>query len=392
MRGSPGIVVDVVLVLAAIVTAGVRGPRPFGTIVGPPPKGPRITDQPTADEPVEPDDAAPARPPLRDRVEARARRVGDAARQRHEVLLERTSWAQVATAVGRRHIAANGSMMAGYLAYRLFLLLLPMGAIVVALAGFDRAASESTTEHLRLGQVLANTIAQAGEDAQRSRLPLLITGLVAFAVAAWGLLGALQYTSAVAWQIPTRRFPGKGRAFLRLAGSLLLFGGVLYISMVVRRAGIVAGLAGSLANTLGTFVAYLGLGWILPRRCKEWFWLIPGAAVSAVGYLGLQAFAAFYLPEKLANASATYGALGITLTVLTYLFVVGVLLWMLLLVDAVVWEQRRDDPPGLLRRIADKVPLPTTTFGSGYVGEDDVAETVGGPLQSFRNASMADRD
>ena len=133
MRGSPGIVGDVVLVLAAIVTAGVRGPRPFGTIVGPPPKGPRITDQPTADEPVEPDDAAPARPPLRDRVEARARRVGDAARQRHEVLLERTSWAQVATAVGRRHIAANGSMMAGYLAYRLFLLLLPMGAIVVAM-------------------------------------------------------------------------------------------------------------------------------------------------------------------------------------------------------------------------------------------------------------------
>ena len=48
--------------------------------------------------------------------------------------------------------------------------------------------------------------------------------------------------------------------------------------------------------------------------------LVPGLVE------GLQAFAAFYLPEKLANASATYGALGITLTVLTYLFVVGALL------------------------------------------------------------------
>ncbi len=283
-------------------------------------------------------------------------------------------------------------MMAGYLAYRLFLLLLPLGAIVVALAGFDRTASQTTSEHLRLGQAIAKTIAQAGQDAQRSRLPLLITGLVAFAVAAWGLLGALQYTSATAWQIPTRKFPGKGRVFLRLAGSMLVFAAVLYVSMIVRRLGLVAGMAGSVANTLGTFVGYMGLGWILPRRCKEWFWLIPGAAVSAVGYLGLQAFAAFYLPGKLANASATYGALGITLTGLSYLFVVGLLLWLMLLVDAVVWEQRRDDPPGLLRRIADKVPLPTTTFGSGYVGEDDVAETVGGPLQSFRNASIADRD
>ncbi len=274
--------------------------------------------------------------------------------------------------------------MAGYLAYRLFLLLLPLGAIIVALAGFDRTASRTTSDHLRLGQAVTNTIAQAGQDAQRSRLPLLITGLFAFTVAAWGLLGALQYTSAVAWQIPSRKFPGKSRVFLRLAGSLLVFAAVLYVSMIVRRAGLVAGLAGSLANTLGTFVAFMGLGWILPRRCKEWFWLIPGAAVSAVGYLGLQAFAAFYLPGKLANASATYGALGITLTGLSYLFLVGVLVWIMLLVNAVVWELRRDDPPGLLRRIADKVPLPTTSFGSGYVAEGEIAETVGGPLQSLR--------
>ena len=280
----------------------------------------------------------------------------------------------------------------GLLAYRLFLLVLPLGAIIVALAGFDVAASQDTSDHLRLGEAIAKTIAQAGQDAERSRLPLLITGMVAFAVAAWGLLGALQYTSALAWRIPTRKFPGKGRAFVRLAGSLLLFGLVIYISMVVRRAGLVAGLAGSVANTLGVFVGYLGLGWILPRRCKEWFWLLPGAAVSSVGFLVLQAFAAFYMPGKLAGASATYGALGITLSVLTYLFLVGVLLWLMLLVDAVVWEHRRDDPPGILRRIADKVPLPTTSFGSGYVPEDEVADTVGGPLQSFRNASMADRD
>ena len=316
----------------------------------------------------------------------------DAVRVRHEELMERTSWAQIATAVGRRHVASNGSMISGLLAYRLFLLVLPLGAIIVALAGFDQATSQDTSSHLRLGEAIGKTIAQAGQDAQRSRLPLLITGLVAFAIAAWGLLGALQYTSAVAWQIPSRKFPGKARAFVRLSGSLLLFGLVIYVSLVVRRAGLVAGLAGSVANTLGVFVACLGLGWILPRRCKEWFWLLPGAAASSVGFLGLQAFAAFYLPGKLADASATYGALGITLSVLTYLFLVGVLLWTMLLVDAVVWEQRRDDPPGLLRRIADKVPLPTTTFGSGYVGEGDVADTVGGPLQSLRNASIADRD
>jgi hypothetical protein len=70
----------------------------------------------------------------------------------------------------------------------------------------------------------------------------------------------------------------------------------------------------------------------------------------------------------------------------------AVLLWFMLLVDSVVWEHRRDDPPGILRRIADKVPLPTTSFGSGYVGEAEVADTVGGPLRSFGSGSMVDRD
>ncbi len=283
-------------------------------------------------------------------------------------------------------------MMAGYLAYRLFLLMLPLAVIVVALAGFDQSASESTSEHLRLGEALTSVIAQAGTDAQRSRGPLLVTGLVAFTIAAWGLLGALQYTAATAWQIPTRRFPGKGRVFVRLAASLLVFGVVLYVSLVVRRAGLWAGMAGSLANTIGAFVGFLGLGWILPRRCKEWFWLLPGAAVSAVGYLLIQAVAAFYLPGKLSNASATYGALGITLTLLTYLFLIGALLWFVQVVNAVVWEQHRHDPPGLLRRIADRIPIPTTTFGSGYVGEGEDAETVGSALASVRNASIADRD
>ena len=322
----------------------------------------------------------------------RLRHRGDQLRARHHELRRRTTWVDLATRVLQRHVDSTGSMMAGYLAYRLFLLLLPLAVVVVALAGFDGAASASASEHLRLGQALGNMIAQAGEDAQRSRFPLLLTGLFGFTIAAWGLLGALQYTSAAAWEIPTGRFPGKGRAFVRLAASLLLFAVVLYVSFIVRRAGVVAGMAGSLANTLGAFVGFVGLGWILPRRCREWFWLLPGAATSAGGYLVVQAVAAFYLPEKLSNASATYGALGITVTILAYMFFIGFLLWLSPLVNAVVWEQRRDDPPGVLRRIADRVPLPTTTFGSGYVPEGEDADTVGNALASVRNPAMRDSD
>ncbi|HMS89086.1 MAG TPA: hypothetical protein PKE56_11610, partial [Acidimicrobiales bacterium] len=72
----------------------------------------------------------------------------------------------------------------------------------------------------------------------------------------WGLLGGVQVTAARVWQIPTARFPSKGRAFVRLCGSLLLFALVFYVSAVVRRLGVVAGLAGSLAGFTSFAVAF----------------------------------------------------------------------------------------------------------------------------------------
>jgi uncharacterized BrkB/YihY/UPF0761 family membrane protein len=277
----------------------------------------------------------------------------------------------------RRFKASDGSVLAGYLAYRLFLMLIPLVAILVAVAGFARSETAQAVEHLELGAAVADSLRTAGEDAERSRLPLLLSGLFGFVVAAWGLLGGVQITAARVWQIPTSRFPSKGRAFVRLCGSLLLFALVFYVSAVVRRLGVLAGLAGSLAGLTSFAVAFFGLGWILPRRCREWYWLLPGAAVGAAGAAGLQALATFYLPDRLAGASATYGAFGVTLTVLSYMFLLGAIFVVSTVANAVIYERYREDPPGVLRRLAGMVPRLELSVGSGYVPEGEAAEVVG---------------
>lgn len=316
-------------------------------------------------------------PSLIDRARARAETFAEGAQDRFAALRERVPAVDLASHVLVRFKASNGSILAGYLAYRLFLLLLPLALIIVAVSGFSTSQTTGAADHMRLGTAIATSIASAGADAQSSRFPLLVSGLVAFVIAAWGLVGALQFIAAQAWGIPTARFPGKGRTFVRLAGSLLLFGAVIYLSAIVRTLGVIAGLAGSLTTLASMSVAYLGLGWILPRRSREWFWLIPGAAAGAAGSVGLQAFATFYLPDKLAGASATYGALGITATVLAYLFLLGLLLTLAPVVNAVVFERYQHDPPGLLRRIAERVPIPTDALGSGYLPEGAVVEAPG---------------
>jgi len=312
-------------------------------------------------------------------VSARARVVGDRVLAHYAALQERSGPVRVVAELLERTLSEGGTAVAGLLAYRLFVIVFPVGVIVVALAGFDHIGAAGAAGDMGLGQTVASSIAQAGRDAERSRVPLLVAGVAGLAFATWGLLGAPQYAAAVAWRIPTRRFPRRGRAVLRLASSVVVFAGVLYLSILVRRAGLLAGLAATGANLVACTVAYFGLSWILPHRCREWFWLVPGALVGTVGVAGLQVVATYYLPGEISDSSQTYGALGVGLATLTYLYLLGMLTWLVLLVDVVVWEHYRTSPPGILRRIAEVLPIPETTFASGHVGEHDVVETVGGP-------------
>ncbi len=299
-------------------------------------------------------------------------------------LRRRSTGADISAGVLERFVSVNGSILAGFLAYRLFLLILPLVVVVVALSGYSATATADVSQHLQLGRTLAGMIADAGAQAGEGRGVLLVTGLFALVITSWGMLSGLQYVSARVWQLRTRRFPGKAKSFIRLLGSLFLFGFVLYLSALVRNAGFFAGVAGALSTWASTFVAFFGLGWILPRRSREWFWLLPGASVGALGQLLLQIVGTYYLTRLLSNASETYGTIGITVAALSYLYLGGALVVVSLAVNAVVWARFEDDPPGLFRRIADRIPIPASTLGLGYVAEGDEVESFspigsGGP-------------
>lgn len=297
------------------------------------------------------------------RAQERSVRVYEEARSRRPSV-------DIASRAYERFTEAKGFVLAAHLAYRMFLLFLPLVVIIVSLAGIDPARAAKTSDDLRLGQTIARAIAQAGGDAANSSGGLLITGIVGFVIAAWSLTGALQFTAAQAWRVSLKTYPGKGAAFGQIALSLVLIGFVVYLSTLLRSRGVVGGLAGALVTAGSWFVMYFGLGWILPRRSKEWFWLLPGAFLGVAASLGFQAFATFYLPGKLADASATYGTFGIVLTLLSYLYFLGALLTVGPVLNSVVWERYEDDVPGLLRRVAAKIPFPETSIGSGYVGHD----------------------
>jgi uncharacterized BrkB/YihY/UPF0761 family membrane protein len=88
-----------------------------------------------------------------------------------------------------------------------------------------------------------------------------------------------------------------------------------------------------------TATAYAAIR-LLPRRSDDWRDLLPGAILVGIGTQGLQVAMVVYFAPKLESSSQLYGALGVAVTILVYLYVVARLVSISLFLDAALWERR----------------------------------------------------
>ncbi len=103
-----------------------------------------------------------------------------------------------------------------------------------------------------------------------------------------------------------------------------------------------AGLAATLAVGAVFAVVWLVVSGWLPSAEVPWTAFIPGAVGLGIGLEALHLFTVYFLANRLAGASALYGALGLAATMLFYLFLVGRgVIWAAELC-AVVWAVRNE--------------------------------------------------
>jgi uncharacterized BrkB/YihY/UPF0761 family membrane protein len=249
----------------------------------------------------------------------------------------------VRTFIGR-YIDVNGVVLAGHLAFRAFTFLLPVAVVVVAVAGFATSAGQdpgaTADNQLKLGQALADSLRTAGRDASTSPYHVALVALLGLMLGALGLLSGLNYVYREAWQIEERKLEGKFTKLLRFIFAFVLIMALLSGASALRNGGFLIGVAGTLGMSAVFFFAFLGLGLIMPRRCEEWYWLVPGSIVGAAAFVGLQAFATFYLPRHLTSLSETYGALGLAVVLIGYLFLLGHVVVASALASAVWFDDR----------------------------------------------------
>ena len=243
-----------------------------------------------------------------------------------------------------RDIEIGGGIMAGALAYRVFVWLLPFALVVVGGVGIAADVSSespaSAAKSLGLQGIVSNSVAQASQGS--SRWYAILIGIPILVWASRGLLKALIVVHRLIWGDTRREVP---KPTLGATVRILLLMGVYFAIREGERA--VESWSGSFAlSTLFglalVFVWWLGVSLRLPHHGAPWQALLPGAAIMALGMELISGIGTQLITPRIASSQSTYGALGVAATLLLGLFLVSRLVVAAAVVNATAWERRSE--------------------------------------------------
>ena len=279
--------------------------------------------------PTEPSSAGPDRPANLGRV-ARARRsaqeLEERARGEFDRAREQHAAVRLAVEAFESDRARAGGLLAGGLAYRVFLWQIPLALFLVSAFGLvtDLADEQPSDLARRVGMTaaLAGSISKAVAASGSARWWLMILGAFLTVWAGRGVYRGVRLVSEIAWG--ARGLPvSSWKASLFVTGFGLL---VIALQLLLPRAteslAIPRIVQFILGLVLASAISLCGLR-LLPRDDAPWTALVPGAVLFGVGIRALGLAAATYFAYRLDHSGDLYGALGIAIVMMLYLFMVA---------------------------------------------------------------------
>jgi uncharacterized BrkB/YihY/UPF0761 family membrane protein len=310
-------------------------------------KGKTDAESAQAGDETRTDIAAPARmPPVTDEVKSpgrRALRTRDEAARRVDELRKRSALVDAALEAGDIDRRRAGSLLAGGIAFRIFLWLLPAALFAAALVGLVRPAGrlspDRVAESLGLAASVASTVEQATRQSDHGAAALLGIGIALMLWTSMSLVRALRVAHVLAWGEPFRRrarLPRDGAIFsAAIVATLAIETGITYLRHQDPALSLLL-IPLSFAITGGF---WLGLSMLLPRADANWRALVPGAVLFAIGHAVLQVATVYYFAPKLTRAPTLYGSLGSAATLLLWLFLVSRIVVASAFLNAALWRR-----------------------------------------------------
>jgi membrane protein len=240
-----------------------------------------------------------------------------------------------------------GGLLAGGIAFRAFLWLLPAALLATGVLGVIRDTAHEDPDvvarRLGLGGVVGSSVAGAVDQSSRSTVLLLASGAVLMLYFGVSLVRALRIASVIAWDLPAVRRPHLVRDGAIISAAL---SAQLACSAAASSLRGYAG-PGSILVTIGVAAfacaLWFGIDVLLPHGDAPFTALVPGAIMMMVALELLYLATIYYFAHRLSTSGELYGPLGVAATLLLWLFVIARVFVATMFLDAALWQrgQRR---------------------------------------------------
>jgi len=244
-----------------------------------------------------------------------------------------------------RDAEVGGGILAGAVAFRVFLFIVPFVFFLVVSFGLvaDAVGASVTTVTHRAGiaGLLATTIRNVGDQSVWSRLTILGISGVALVLGARNLIKVLTVIHVLIWHVPRVRVRRQARSVGLLILSVL---GALVLAQLTSKLQDRSFPAWVFATSLFMLIP-AGLWLVASLRLFPhppelgWRDMVPGALLVGVGIEALHVFTVVYISHSFERKSETYGAIGGSLSLLLWAYVAGRILAASPVLNAVVWRR-----------------------------------------------------
>ena len=243
----------------------------------------------------------------------------------------RNRWAGVPYAVQKKFGDDNANLAVVALAWYGFTAIFPLLLVVITLFGFigEQSIGTGLVSTLHEFPVVGSSFNPASRSALHGSPLGLIVGLIGLVYGAQGVTQTAQQAMATVWNIPQNRLTGFIPRLGRSLAGLVTLGAAAVINGFVTTYATggtqnyairIAVLAGLLVINVGLYFASFTL---LTAKAIGPRGLLPGAIAGAVAFTALITVGTGLITHQLKNSSATYGAFGTVIGIVTFLLLLA---------------------------------------------------------------------
>jgi uncharacterized BrkB/YihY/UPF0761 family membrane protein len=243
----------------------------------------------------------------------------------------RTRWAGVPYAVMKKFGDDNANLLVVALAWYGFTAIFPLLLVVVTLFGFIGQQSIGTgiVRTLHEFPVVGSSFNPASGTSLHGSTVGLVIGLIGLLYGAQGVTQTAQQAMATVWNIPQNERTGFLPRLGRSLAGLFTIGAAFVINAFVTgyATGGTTSYAIRIPVLIGLLVLNAGLYFatftLLTAKAIGPRGLLPGAIAGAVAFTALITLGTGLVTHQLKNASATYGAFGSVIGIVTFLLLLA---------------------------------------------------------------------